>query len=212
MSLSEKTGLASVCLSIIAIIAAIMYPETRRLMKLDKPLPIQDVNTPSGQPISTVSGVQSEKGRSVEQALRPLAETPSVKKASEKAAPKLSKPRFGELPQEWLEGRLYGNSTDVSALGPVTIRGDEQNGYKVQIISQDTVNCGLSAGASGNPSELRNCTMSGGWTILTKEIQLQCSELRTEVVCKGMYKLRPDDHKQDADFDQTWNLTIARRK
>ena len=115
------------------------------------------------------------------------------------------------LAPEWLASGLYGNNTEVSRLGPVTITGDAASGYRVGIRSQDEFQCGVTADADGNPSQLTNCVeATGNWIILTTSIRLNCYARPTEMVCTGPFNLAPADRRDDVCSRQIWNVTIAR--
>lgn len=117
------------------------------------------------------------------------------------------------LRKAWLSARLYGNDNDGAALRRVTIRQTQEGKYIVLITNQFGFQCDLAFGEDGYPRQLSNCVSESEregkssddvWRVKEPEvIQMSCTKLAKEVVCRGDYTLAA------GNFVSSGQMTIA---
>ena len=108
---------------------------------------------------------------------------------------------------KWLSSFLYGNDNGDASLRKVTISA-ESDGYYIKIKNQFGFKCELQFNTLGQPQQLSNClsTTDEDWYSLENKINLSCSTLSSEVVCKGNYTLVNSDYRSSSV------ITIARKQ
>ena len=113
----------------------------------------------------------------------------------------------------WLTAKLYGNDNDGAALRRVTISKVDDDQFIVLVENQFGFQCDLVFGEDGFPRRLLNCVSQsermGGengtiWRVREPEaIELSCTKLAKEVVCRGSYVL------EAGTFASPSEITIA---
>jgi hypothetical protein len=108
----------------------------------------------------------------------------------------------------WLKAGLYGHDNSAAALKSVRIIETKAGRYSATITNQFGFSCGIEFDSKGDPAILRNCRSATepDWKASPKVIEMRCSRLPTEVVCRGKYMLSTRDLSPE-----TSEMVIARR-